>query len=302
MIGEEKLDRILSDLELIKNHLKIVPDKDSQIIDAKSSLSEYETFAKNELKLNEKTITNQLSTLSRFLHQSKGTINKETVKNYLETNESDSWKSNQLKVLRKYIRDFLKLGNWIEEFEFSKTRAKIKQLPTDQELLEFVKQLRGESLIAFLLLYCSGLRIGEVMKLRVENLDFTINSIDASQLHEGSTKHSWVSFFTNQVDQYLKNHIQQKDLEPENYLFSVDTRTVQNSFKLVSENLEIILTPHMLRSVFTEKCTLAKIPDKYIDAFCGRTSPGIIAKHYTDYSPEKLRLHYNLVEPLLILG
>ena len=302
MIVEEKLDQIIQDLELIKNHLKIVPDKDSHIIDPKSSLSEYEIFAKNQLNLNEKTITNQLSTLSRFLHQSKGIINKESVKNYLETNDSDSWKSNQLKALRKYIRDYLKLGKWIESFEFSKTRAKIKQLPTDSELLEFVKHLRGESLIAFLLLYCSGLRIGEVMKLKVENLDFSINSIDASQLHDGKTKHSWVSFFTNQVAVYLKNHIQQKDLDPEDYLFSVDTRTVQNSFKLVSENLEIILTPHMLRSVFTEKCTLAKISDKYIDAFCGRTSPGIIAKHYTDYSPEKLRLHYNLVEPLLILG
>ena len=302
MIVEEKLDQIIQDLELIKNHLKIVPDKDSHIIDPKSSLSEYEIFAKNQLNLNEKTITNQLSTLSRFLHQSKGIINKESVKNYLETNDSDSWKSNQLKALRKYIRDFLKLGNWIESFEFLKTRAKIKQLPTDSELLEFVKHLRGESLIAFLLLYCSGLRIGEVMKLKVENLDFSINSIDASQLHDGKTKHSWVSFLTNQVAVYLKNHIQQKDLDPEDYLFSVDTRTVQNSFKLVSENLEIILTPHMLRSVFTEKCTMAKIPDKYIDAFCGRTSPGIIAKHYTDYSPEKLRLHYNLVEPLLILG
>ena len=58
----------------------------------------------------------------------------------------------------------------------------------------------------------------------------------------------------------------------------------------------------MLRSIFTEKCTVAKISDKYIDAFCGRTSPGIIAKHYTDYSPEKLRLQYNLVESLLVLG
>jgi hypothetical protein len=126
-------------------------------------------------------------------------------------------------------------------------------------------------------------------------LNFQINSIDASHIHEGSTKHSWVSFFTVQVSQYLKNHIQQKVLDPEDYLFSVDTRTIQNRFKTVSEQIGIVLTPHMLRSVFTEKCTISKIPDKYIDAFCGRISPGIIAKHYTDYSPEKLRLQYNMV-------
>jgi hypothetical protein len=138
---EEKLDEILQDLDLIKNHLKIVPDKDSEITDMKSSISEYERFAKEELHLNEKTITNKLSILSRFLHHSKGVINKESVRSYLDANDSGFWKSNQLKALRKYIREYLKLGNWINEFEFSKTTAKIKQLPTDQELLSFAKEL-----------------------------------------------------------------------------------------------------------------------------------------------------------------
>jgi len=300
-ITEEKLDQILQDLELIKNHLKIVPDRDSTIDDLKSSISDYETYAKEELKLNSKTITNQLSILSRFLYHCNGVINKESVKSYLETNESDSWKSNQIKALRRYIRDFLKLGNWIESFEFSKTKAKIKQLPSDQELLEFVKNLKGESQIAFLLMYTSGLRIGEIVKLKVENLNFEINSIDASEIHDGNTKHSWVSFTTVKMAKILDNFIEENYLGNNENIFSVNSRTIQNNFKLVSEKLGIHLTPHMLRSIFTEKCTIAKIPDKYIDALCGRTSPSIIAKHYTDYSPEKLRLQYNLVEPLLTL-
>ena len=299
---EEKLDQILQDLDLIKNHLKIVPDKEIIINDAKSSVSKYEMFAKNELGLNEKTITNQLSILSRFLYHSKGVINEEYVKKYLDTNDSDSWKSNQLKALRRYIRDFLKLGNWINEFEFSKTKAKIKQLPTDQELLEFVKELKEQSQLAFLLMHNSGLRIGEVTKLRIQNMNFVINSIDASNIHEGNTKHSWVSFFTKQTASFLHKYIDSHNLQSDDMLFTVESRTIQNNFKQVSEFLDIELTPHMLRSVFTEKCTTAKIPDKYIDAFCGRISPGIIAKHYTDYSPEKLRVQYNNVEPLLVLG
>ncbi|NQV40189.1 MAG: site-specific integrase [Nitrosopumilus sp.] len=301
MSSDAKLDLILQDLNLIKNHLKIVPDKDSEIIDLKSSISEYETYAKEELKLNAKTITNQLSTLSRFLHHCNGIINKESVKSYLDTNESDSWKSNQIKALRRYIRDYLKLGNWIESFEFSKTKAKIKHLPSDQELLEFVKELKGESQIAFLLMYTSGLRIGEIVKLKVENLNFEINSIDASEIHDGDTKHSWVSFFTTPLAKILQNYIEGKYIANNENLFSIESRTIQNNFKLVSEKLGIELTPHVLRSVFTEKCTVAKISDKYIDALCGRTSPSIIAKHYTDYSPQKLRLQYNLVEPLLTL-
>ena len=99
----------------------------------------------------------------------------------------------------------------------------------------------------------------------------------------------------------LQNHIEKNYIDDNEAIFSVGSRTIQNDFQVTSEKLEIVLTPHILRSVFTEKCTIAKIPDKYIDAFCGRTSPSIIAKHYTDYSPEKLRLQYDLVEPLLVL-
>ena len=58
--------------------------------------------------------------------------------------------------------------------------------------------------------------------------------------------------------------------------------------------LSIRINPHMLRSVFTEKCTTAGIHEKYIDAFCGRIQEQVIRKHYSDYSPEKLRLEYAL--------
>ena len=299
---EQKLDQIILDLDLIKNSLKIVPDRESIIKDKKSSVSDYETFAKDELKLNAGTITNPLSIISKFLVHSDGIITKDSVKSYLESNGSDSWKSNQIKALRKYIRDFLKLGSWINDFEFSKTKAKIKHLPTDEELLEFAKQLKDQTQLAFLLLHNSGLRIEEIMKLKIENINFQINSIDASEIHDGQTKHSWVSFFTSQTAEFLQKFISHHNLDSDDMLFSVNPRTIQNNFKLVSEQTGITLTPHILRSVFTEKCTMAKIPDKYIDALCGRTSPGMIAKHYTDYSPEKLRLQYNLVESLLVMG
>ncbi len=47
------------------------------------------------------------------------------------------------------------------------------------------------------------------------------------------------------------------------------------------------------------KCAQAGIEEKYIDAFCGRISQNVIRKHYTDYSPEAMRRHYDKVEPFL---
>ena len=302
---EAKLDLILQELETIKNHLKIVPDKDSEITDLKSSISEYETFAKEELKLNAKTITNQLSILSRFLHHSKGAINKESVKHYLDSNDSDSWKSNQLKALRRYCRDFLKLGNWINDFQFSKTKAKIKKIPSDKEIVSFFFELDFQSQLVFLTLLNTGFRLGEVLKLKIKNVDFENGMMDASNIHEGDTKHSWISFITTQTIDLLQEYLFERfsgDLDPEANLFTIHSRSLQNMFKNTSEKIGITINPHLLRTVFSEKCTKAEIKDKYIDAFCGRTSQGVLATNYTDYSPEALRREYNKVEQLLVLN
>lgn len=129
----EKLDQIITDLRLIKKALKIVPDKEITITDFESSISEYEKFAVEELKLEQTTINNHKSVIHKFLIQSKGLINKQSVKAYLESNNSEAWKSNQIKALRRYIRDYLKLGNWINEFVFAKAKVKRKdEIPSNE--------------------------------------------------------------------------------------------------------------------------------------------------------------------------
>jgi len=35
------------------------------------------------------------------------------------------------------------------------------------------------------------------------------------------------------------------------------------------------------------------VSDSYIDAFCGRIPRSVLAKHYLDYSPEKLKEIYD---------
>jgi len=35
------------------------------------------------------------------------------------------------------------------------------------------------------------------------------------------------------------------------------------------------------------------VPDRYIDALCGRAPKSILARHYTDYSPERLKRIYD---------
>jgi len=43
-------------------------------------------------------------------------------------------------------------------------------------------------------------------------------------------------------------------------------------------------------------CEISKlgVPDRYVDAFCGRVPRGVLAwRHYTDFSPEKLKEIYD---------
>jgi hypothetical protein len=42
-------------------------------------------------------------------------------------------------------------------------------------------------------------------------------------------------------------------------------------------------------------CELGRlnVPDRYVDAFCGRVPQSVLARHCTDFSPERLREIYD---------
>lgn len=303
------LHEINEKLSRIEKKLNIVPDLETIITNYENSIESFQDFAKNNLKLEPITIKNYSQIILKFLNHSKGIINQNTVKSFFDSNNSDSSKSNHLKALRKYTRDFLKLGNWIEDFKFeNNSKVKIKNIPDDSQLSKFYNLLPTEEIrLIFLILHNSGLRIGEVLDLKVYNVDTLVGLVDASELHQGETKHSWFSCITHQtcalLDKFVEKNFDYEDGEDmKSLLFSTPTRTVQQAFKDASEQLGIEIHPHLLRTVFADRCTKSGIKDKYIDAFCGRISKGILAKHYTAYSEDAMVEVYEKVESFLTLS
>jgi len=292
------------DHSLFKKHWKIVEDRETTIIDFEESIANFEQFVLDEKKLAKGTINNQKSIIRSYLPHCSGHINHDSVKSYLNLNEDEDWKSNQLKALRRYIRDFLKLGNWITEFKFSKRKAKVKKedIPTDEQLAYFCSRLPYSVQMIFLILFNSGLRVGEVLKLKEADIDFETNMIDASGIHKGVTKSSWISFITDQTAEYLDSYMgtQFSDLNNPK-LFDVSYNTVQEAFKRISYKTGIFIKPHLLRTVFSEKCSEAGIDGKYIDAFCGRIPKKVLDANYTVYSPKSLREQYDKVDEFLTL-
>jgi len=54
----------------------------------------------------------------------------------------------------------------------------------------------------------------------------------------------------------------------------------------------IDITPQKLRQWFCSEMLRLGISETYIDAFCGRVSKSVLARHYTDFSPQKLEEIY----------
>jgi len=198
----------------------------------------------------------------------------------------------------------LKLGNWITGFKFSKRKVKVKKedIPTDEQLAYFCSLLPYPVQMIFLILLTSGLRVGEVLKLRKDDINFETNMIDASNIHKGETKSSWLSFITKQTEDYLQSYIETEIFETDNpKLFDISYNKVQESFQNMSYQTRIFIKPHLLRTIFSEKCSEAGIDGKYIDAFCGRTPKKVLDANYTVYSPKSLREQYDSVEDFLTL-
>jgi len=63
----------------------------------------------------------------------------------------------------------------------------------------------------FLMGATTGLRKGELLSLRVDDIDFSTRTV-IPKVHSGRTKHSWVSFYNEECEQVLRQHVEAKQL------------------------------------------------------------------------------------------
>jgi len=49
------------------------------------------------------------------------------------------------------------------------------------------------------------------------------------------------------------------------------------------------ITPQILREWFAREMGRLGVPDRHVDAFCGRVPRSVLARHYADFNLEKLK-------------
>jgi len=180
-------------------------------------------------------------------------------------------------------RDYLKKAEWVQTLKFPRIDLKlITQLPTKDELAQFFEALPNTKAKTVFLLYAStGLRKSEIFNATINQ---EMRAIAPNNHEQYSTKNAYVSFYNTETEQYLKQI---------NYNLKVSEVSVRRWFKIAYNKTKIRITPQMLRQWFCVAMTDLGVSDRYIDCFCGRTPHSILARHYTDYSPKKLKEVYD---------
>ena len=212
----------------------------------------------------------------------------EHVRHYLKTqNFSCHVYKNLLGALKVFFRDFLNRPEVVKSFKFPRASFKPKIVPTRDEIQRFFEVIDSElGQVLFLFYASSGLRKNEVLGLTKDSIDFVKRMIIPFG-HSGVTKSSYASFYNKETEQALNKIELGADK-----LFKVSDRQYKKIWKSAIKKSGLHITAQKLREWFCCEMGNLGVSDRYIDAFCGRTPKSVLARHYTDYNPERLKKIY----------
>jgi len=272
-------------------------------LDRDGLLEDFNDFVVVDLRRGKRTAYEKVWYVRKFLSELNKPLEDVTrrdVREYLRTIDRLWVYKNVLGSLKTFFRDFLQRPEIVESFRFPSEPFKPKTIPKIEDLVRFyyaIETIKGKAL--FLLYATSGLRRNEVLTLFFDDVDSKSRMITPNN-HKGTTKQSWVSFYNEEAEKVLREYLQtRKDKNPK--LFPMSTREDRKLWRSAREKTRLDITPQQLRDWFCEEMGRLGVAERYIDAFCGRVPKSILARHYTDYSPEKLKAIYEKAN-LKVLG
>jgi len=249
-------------------------------------------FVKIDLRRSEKTAYEHTYYIKRFFKELKVPIDSATSEDIRENLKSLKVSSAQYKnilmALKLFFRDFLKKPDVVSSFKFPHQVFKPKHIVSTEQVRQFYQALETAKEKALFMLYAtSGLRREEILVLEPEDVDFDKRMITPHN-HSGGTKKSWVSFYNEEAELALNEYLATKNHSRSKRLFPMRRYAVVQLWKIAKEKTGLNITPQKLRQWFCSEMLRLGVSETYVDAFCGRVSKSVLARHYTDFSPEKL--------------
>ena len=262
-----------------------------------SILEEFREYQLVDLQRSRKTAYEKVYYIRKFFDKIAKPINSvdvEDIRWFLkELSGSPATYKNVLGALKVFFRDFLGRSEVVASFKFPRQTFKPKHILTKKQLQEFYNCLSSVKEKALFLLYASsGLRRSEVLSLEYENIDFSTRMITPNG-HHGETKKSWLSFYNIEAGEVLSEHLRRKRVSRSLKLFPMPREAERRLWKTAKEKSDLNITPQRLREWFCSEMLTSGVQECYVDAFCGRVPKSVLARHYTDYSPRKLKRIYD---------
>ncbi|MFH1821757.1 MAG: site-specific integrase [Methanobacteriota archaeon] len=178
-------------------------------------------------------------------------------------------------------------------FKLPRQEFRPKVISTKADLNQFYEALeRPFERAVFLMLATSGLRRDEVASLKVGDIDLDKRMV-LPNMTSTTTKKRWASFFNHETEQALMEYLNGQGVNGDQRLFPWRGDRIDKWFKNASKKSGIKITPKVLRDWFCSEMGELGVADRYVDAFCGRVPRSVLARHYTDFSPERLKRIYD---------
>jgi integrase len=265
-------------------------------IPSKELLTRFREFLKVDLRRSGKTAYEHTYYIKKFLNELPKPVESvtvEDVRNYLKNLKiSAAQYKNILMALKVFFRDFLKMPDVVSSFKFPHQVFKPKQILSKEQLEQFYGNLETrKEKVLFMLYATTGLRREEILSLKPEDIDFDKRMITPDN-HNGETKKSWVSFYNEEAELALKEYLVTKKTTRSQRLFPMQRNEVVELWKSAREKTGIEITPQKLRQWFCSEMLRLCVSETYVDAFCGRVPKSVLARHYADFSPQKLEEIY----------
>jgi integrase len=191
----------------------------------------------------------------------------------------------------KALKAFYKSHGYEVNIPFKRLPFVPKIIPNAEELRRFYGEIEDERVKAvFLLLATSGLRVGEVLGLTDENVNLERRMIIPNN-HTGISKRSWVSFFNEESYGVIK--LAKERIRHGKHFIPINSSYLKEVWSRARSKSGVRLKMKDLRVVFAVLMSEKGVSPTYIDVLCGRMPQSILARHYTDYSPERLKRIYD---------
>ena len=206
-----------------------------------------------------KTYCNCMKTFLKYYKNDPIKISKNDIKEYLdkllEKNVSNSTLNVNLMALKFFTKNILNKNFWIY-IKFSKVPKKYPTVLTKQEVQNLINSISNEKhKLMIELMYSAGLRVSELVMLKVQDLDLKNNY---GYVRSGKGNKDRIFIIAQKLIPKIEKHLMNNSLNSDNYLFKgqkyiyYSQRSVQEIVKraAVKANIKKNVHCHTLRHSF----------------------------------------------------